>query len=164
MLSRYAIVAIPGPTVIWHVSSLPGAAVSLHSMRRAGACRAGGASTGPRANTGSDDRSCDLAADRGGALYQTPWPDDRSAGRQRRCAQGGVGGVQRDAASGDAVSGPASRRNAGEARCLADRCTRVWDLRDAAFCEDDTPGPGGCSGTLCRNLGATSRPKVRSTN
>src|SRR5208337_1992605 len=29
---RYAIVAIPGPTVIWHVSSLPGAAASLHSM------------------------------------------------------------------------------------------------------------------------------------
>ena len=21
---------------------------------------------------------------------------------------------------------------------LADRCTRVWDLRDAAFCEDDS--------------------------
>ena len=28
---------------------------------------------------------------------------------------------------------------------MADRCTRVWDLRDAALCEDDTPGPGGCS-------------------
>ena len=59
--------------------------------------------------------------------------------------EGGVGGVHRDAASGDAVSRPASRWNAGEAGCLADRCTRVWDLRDAAFCEDDTPGPGGCS-------------------
>ena len=85
-------------------------------------------------------------------LYQTPRPDDRSAGRQRRCAEGGVGGVHRDAASGDAVSRPASRWNAGEAGCLADRCTRVWDLRDAAFCEDDTPGPGGgserCVGTL----------------
>ena len=104
--------------------------------RRAGACRAGGASTGPR-NTGSDDRSYDLAADRGGTLRQTPWPDDRSAGRQRRCAEGGVSGVHRDAASGDAVSRPASRWNAGEAGCLADRCTRVWDLRDAAFCEDD---------------------------
>ena len=65
--------------------------------------------------------------------------------RQRRCAEGGVGGVHRDAASGDAVSRPASRWNAGEAGCLADRCTRVWDLRDAALCEDDTPGPGGCS-------------------
>ena len=113
--------------------------------RRAGACRAGGASTGPHANTGSDDRSCDLAADRGGTLRQTPWPDDRSAGRQRRCLEGGVGGVHRDAASGDAVSRPASRWNAGEAECLADRCTRVWDLCDAAFCEDDTPGSGGCS-------------------
>jgi DHA2 family multidrug resistance protein len=41
--------------------------------RRAGACRAGRARTGPRANAGSDDRSCDLAADRGGALRQTPW-------------------------------------------------------------------------------------------
>ena len=29
---------------------------------------------------------------------------------------------------------------------VSPRCgTRVWDLRDAAFCEDDTPGPGGCS-------------------
>src|SRR5208337_1556389 len=63
----------------------------------------------------------------------------------RRCAEGGVGGVHRDAASGDAVSRPASRWNAGEAGCLADRRARVWDLRDAAFCEDDTPGPGGCS-------------------
>src|SRR5208283_3960288 len=97
--------------------------------RRAGACRAGGASTGPRANTGSDDRSCDLGADRGGTLRQTPWPDDRSAGRQRRCLEGGVGGVHRDAASGDAVSRPASRWNDGEAGCLADRCTRVWDIR-----------------------------------
>src|SRR5208337_4166387 len=33
---RYAIVAIPGPTVIWHVSSLPGAAASLHSMATSG--------------------------------------------------------------------------------------------------------------------------------
>ncbi len=29
---RYAVMAIPGPTVIWHVSSLPGAAASLHPM------------------------------------------------------------------------------------------------------------------------------------
>ena len=43
--------------------------------RRAGACRAGGASAGPRANTGSDDRSSDLAAYRGGTLRQTPWPN-----------------------------------------------------------------------------------------
>ena len=35
---------------------------------------------------------------------------------------------------------------------LADRCARVWDLRDAAFCEDDTLRPGGsaerCIGAL----------------
>jgi hypothetical protein len=29
---RFAIAAIPAPTVTWHVSSLPGAAASLHSM------------------------------------------------------------------------------------------------------------------------------------
>ena len=39
--------------------------------------------------------------------------------------------------------GPASRWNGGGVGRLADRCARVWDLRDAAFCEDDTPRPGG---------------------
>ena len=136
--------------------------------RRAGACRAGGASTGPRTNIGSDDRSCDLAADRGGALRQTPWPDDRSAGRQRRCPEGGVGGLHRDAAPGDAVSRPASRWNAGEAGCLADRRTRVRHLRDAAFCEDDTPGPRCCSercvGTVEQPVaGSQLAPRVKQT-
>jgi hypothetical protein len=48
-----------------------------------------------------------------------------------------------NAAPGDAVSRPASRWNDGEVGRLADRCARVWDLRDAAFCEDNTPRPGG---------------------
>ena len=26
---------------------------------------------------------------------------------------------------------------------MADRCARVWDLREQRFCEDNTPGPGG---------------------
>src|SRR6202034_3511340 len=46
------------------------------------------------------------------------------------------------AAPGDAVSRPASRWNGGGVGRLADRCARVWDLRDAAFREDDTPRPG----------------------
>ena len=77
VLSRYAIVAMPGPTVIWHVSSLPQRQQrrAVIRWRRAGARRAGGASTAERANTGSDDRSCDLAADCGGTSCQTPWPD-----------------------------------------------------------------------------------------
>jgi hypothetical protein len=49
--------------------------------------RAGGASAGPCANTGFDDRSRDLVAHRCGALRQTRWPDDCPAGRQRRCAE-----------------------------------------------------------------------------
>jgi len=35
------------------------------------------------------------------------------------------------------------RWNGGGVGRLADRCARVWDLRNAAFCEDDTPRPGG---------------------
>ena len=96
-----------------------------------------------RANAGSNDRSGDLAANRGGALRQTPRPDDRPADRQRRCAESGVRRVHSDAALGDAVSRSASRWNGGGVGCMADRCARVWDLRDAAFCEDDTPRPGG---------------------
>ena len=50
-------------------------------------CRAGGACSGSRANAGSDDWSRDLAADCGGALRQTPRPDDCPAGRHCRRAQ-----------------------------------------------------------------------------
>ena len=41
--------------------------------------------------------------------------------------------VHNHAALGDAVSRRTSQWNDGEVGCLADRCTRVWDLRDAAF-------------------------------
>ena len=88
---------------------------------------------GPRANAGSDDWSRDLAAHRRGAVRQTPRPDDRPAGRQRRRAESGVRRVHRDAAPGDALSRPASWRNAGGPGRLADRRSRVWHLRDAAF-------------------------------
>jgi hypothetical protein len=100
-------------------------------------------SPGPCANAGSNDRSGDLAADRGGALRQTARSDDRPAGRKRRCAESRVRRVHSDAAPGDAVSRSASRWSGGGVGRLADRCARVWDLRDAAFCEDDTPRPGG---------------------
>src|SRR4029077_9482993 len=98
---------------------------------------------GPSANAGSNDRSGDLAANRGGALRQTPRPDDRPAGRKRRCAESGAARVHSNAAPGDAVSRPASRWNGGGVGRLADRSARVWNLRGAAFCEDDTPRPGG---------------------
>ena len=62
-----------------------------------------GASPGPCANAGSNDRSGDLAADRGGALRQTLRSDDRPAGRQRRCAESRVRRVHSDAVPGDAV-------------------------------------------------------------
>ena len=44
------------------------------------------------------------------------------------------------------------------------RRTRVWDLRDAAFREDDTPGPGGRSKRRPPSRGATGRLRDRSTN
>ena len=69
------------------------------------------------------------AADRGGALRQTPRSDDRPAGRQRRCAERRVRRVHSDMATGDAVPRPASRWNGGGVGRLADRCARVWDLR-----------------------------------
>ena len=54
--------------------------VEVVSRDRAGLyAEAAGASPGPCANAGSNDRSGDLAADRGGALRQTPRPDDRQA-------------------------------------------------------------------------------------
>jgi antirestriction protein ArdC len=77
---------------------------------------------------------------------------DRPAGRQRRCAESRVRRVYSDAAPGDAVSRPASRWNGGEVGRLADRCARVWHLRDAAFCEDDTPRPGGGAERYVRAL------------
>ena len=94
------------------------------------------------------------------ALHQIPRSDDRPAGRQRRCAESGVRRVHRDAAPGDAVSTPASRWNGGGVGRLADRCARVWDLRDAAFCEDDTPRPGGGAE---RHVGALEQRADRRT-
>ena len=44
---------------------------------------------------------------------------------------------------------------------LADRCARVWDLRDAAFCEDDTPRPGGGAE---RHVGALEQRADRGTD
>jgi hypothetical protein len=82
---RYAIVAITDPSVIWRVPCALAQQRAFPPGRRAG-----GASPGPCANAGSNDRSSDLAADRGGALRQTPRPDDHPAGRQRRRAESRV--------------------------------------------------------------------------
>ena len=46
-------------------------------------------------------------------------------------------------ASGLRTSDTGRPLNGGGVGRLGDRCARVWDLRDAAFCEDDTPRPGG---------------------
>jgi hypothetical protein len=48
----------------------------------------------------------------------------------------------------DAVSRLGSQGSGGEVGRLAERCTRVWDLCDAAFREDDTPGPGSLSNAV----------------
>ena len=153
---RYAIAAIPGPSVISRASLHPGAAVRLRSMTTNRE-----ASPGPHANANSMTGRGDLAADRGGALCQTPRPDDRPAGRQRRCAKSGVCRVHNDAALGDAVSRLASQWNDGEVGRLADRRTRVWDLCDAAFREDDTPGSGSRSK---RRIGAVEQRANRRTD
>jgi hypothetical protein len=95
--------------------------------------------------------SCDLAADCGGTLHQT---------RGQMTAQQ-VANV--DALKAASAEFTAMRRLAMRFRGLLRGGTperldawlidaRVWDLRDARFCEDDTPGPGGrserCVGTL----------------
>ena len=108
-----------------------------------------------------DEQEAPASADRGGALCQTPRPDDRPAGRQRRCAKSGVCRVHNDAALGDAVSRLASRWNDGEVGRLADRRTRVWDLCDAPFREDDTPGSGSRSK---RRIGAVEQRANRRTD
>jgi hypothetical protein len=100
--------------------------------------RAGGDGPSSCANAGSDDWSSDLAADRSGALRQTPWPDDCPAGRHCRRAESGVRRVHSNAAFGDALSRLASWKNAGGPGRLADRRPRIWHLRDAALCEDHT--------------------------
>src|SRR5208283_2180232 len=76
---------------------------------------------------------------------QTAWPDDRPADRQRRCAEGGVGGIHHDASSGDAVPRTASRRNGRASGHLAERRTHLWNLWYAAFCQDLTAGHRGRS-------------------
>ena len=49
----------------------------------------------------------------------------------------------RQVANVDALKAASAEFTAMRRGRLADRCARVWDLRDAAFCEDDTPRPGG---------------------
>lgn len=59
-----------------------------------------------------DDRPTDLAGDGRGAVREAARADERPAGSQRGCDQGGVAGVHNDVRVGDAVPGHASRRTA----------------------------------------------------